>query len=187
MIIRDLSLVLVLACIAAEPAATAVPNPVELLRGTATTGSATCRAADGALGSWERVSGVTSTTQPSVLDVEVGTKEPPTAMLYCRDRDGRAGKIESKPASLVFPSGTLLQPVYRLTITRPSADNQPPFEAALGPGGVVTKAPFGQAIIFGKHSMLIVPNAWKIESHAAGILPKSPIPTPRRSMKADVK
>lgn len=174
MTLRSLSLALVLACLAAEPAATAVPNPVELSSGTATTNSATCRAADGSLGSWERVSGISSTTQPSVLDLETGAKEPPTAMLYCRDRDGRAGKIEAKPASLVYPSGTVLQPVYRLTITRPSADNQPPFEAALGPGGVITKAPFGQAIIFGKHSMLIVPDGWKIESRAAGILPKSP-------------
>lgn len=174
MTIRDVSLVLVLACLAAEQAETTIPNPVQLSGGTTTTGSATCRAADGSLGTWDRITGVSSTTQPSVLDVETGSKEPPNAMLYCRDRDGRAGKIEAKPASLVFPSGTLLQPVYRVTITRPSTDNQPPFEAALGPGGVITKAPFGQVIIFGKHSMLIVPDGWKIESRAVGILPKSP-------------
>jgi hypothetical protein len=174
MTVRNLSLALVLACLAAEPAGTAIPNPVELSDGTATTGSATCHAADGSLGSWERATGISSTTQPSVLDIETGTKEPPTAMLYCRDRDGRAGKIEAKPVSLVFPSGTVIQPIYRVTITRPSTDDQPPFEAALGPGGVITKAAFGQVIIFGKHSMLIVPDGWKIESHAAGILPKSP-------------
>jgi len=174
MIVRNLSALLVLACLAAGPAETTVPNPVQLSGGTTTTGSATCRAADGSLGAWERITGVSLTTQPSVLDVETGLKEPANAMLYCRDREGRAGTIEAKPASLVFPSGTLLQPVYRVTITRPASDGQPPFEAALGPGGVISKAPFGQAIIFGKHSMLIVPNGWKIESRAVGILPKNP-------------
>ena len=174
MIVRKLSLALVLACLAAAPAAATIPNPVQLAGGTATTGSATCRTADGSLGVWERISGVSSTAQPSVLDVETGAKGPPDAMLYCFDRDGHEGKIEAKPATLIYPKGTLLQPIYRVTITRPSSDDQPPFETALGPGGVISKAPFGQAIIFGKHSMLIVPDGWKIDSRAVGILPKKP-------------
>jgi hypothetical protein len=154
--------------------ALAIPNPVQLSTGANTTAAATCRAADGSLGTWERVSGVNATTQPSVLDVEPDAKELPNAMLYCQDRDGRPGRIEAKPASLIYPKGTVLQPVYRVTITRPASDDQPPFETALGPAGVITNASFGQVIIFGKHSMLIVPSGWKIASRAAGIAPKNP-------------
>ncbi len=154
--------------------ALAIPNPVQLATGTNTTGTATCRALDGSLGSWERVSGTSTTTEPSILDEEASAKTPADAMLYCRSRDGAAGKIDAKPASLIYPKGTLLQPVYRLTITRPSTDAQPPFETALGPGGVITSASFGQVVIFGKHSMLIVPSGWKIASRPVGILPKSP-------------
>lgn len=153
--------------------ALAIPNPVQLSSGTSTT-AATCRATDGSLGTWERVSGVNATSQPSVLDLEAGAKELPSAVLYCQDRDGRQGHIEAKPASLIYPKGTLLQPVYRVTITRPASDDQPPFETALGPAGAITNASFGQVIIFGKHSMLIVPSGWKIASRAAGIAPKSP-------------
>ncbi len=151
-----------------------IPNPIQLATGANTTGTATCRAADGSLGTWERVSGASTTSEPSILDAEQSAKTPPDAVLYCRSRAGAPGKIDAKPASLVYPKGTALQPVYRVTITRPTSDDQPPFETALGPGGVITNAPFGQAIIFGKHSMLIVPTGWKIASRVAGILPKSP-------------
>jgi hypothetical protein len=154
--------------------AVAIPNPIQLATGTNTTVTATCRALDGSLGSWERVSGTSATTEPSILDEEPSAKAPPDAMLYCRNHDGGVGKIDAKPESLIYPKGTLLQPVYRLTITRPSSDDQPPFETALGPGGVITNAPFGQAIIFGKHSMLIVPTGWKIASRPVGIMPKNP-------------
>ena len=156
--------------------ALSIPNPLQVSTGSDAnaTGTATCRAVDGALGTWERVSGVGATTEASILDAEVNAKAPPDAMLYCHGRDGKPGKIEAKPASLIYPKGTLLQPVYRVTITRPASDDQPPFLTALGPGGVITSATFGQAIIFGKHSMLIVPAGWKIATHPVAIAPKSP-------------
>jgi hypothetical protein len=173
-------LVLALACIAATPAPPTapamrvIPNPVQLETETNTSGTATCRASDGSLGVWVRAAGATTTSEPSVLDAEAGSKTPPDAMLYCRDRDGRPGKIEATPASLLYPEKTLLQPVYQVTITRPTSDQQPPFEVALGPTGSIQHAPFGQAIIFSKHSMLIVPSNWKIESKPIAIAPQRP-------------
>jgi hypothetical protein len=173
-------LVLALACIAATPASPSapsmrvIPNPVQLETETNTTGTATCRASDGSLGVWSRLTGVSTTAEPSVLDAEAGSKTPPDAMLYCRDQNGRPGKIEASPTSLVYPEKTLLQPVYQVTITRPAGDQQPPFEVALGPTGSIQRAPFGQAIIFSKHSMLIVPSGWKIESKPIAIAPKRP-------------
>jgi hypothetical protein len=175
---RALVLALSLGCIAAAAPATpdtqAIPNPVQLATETKNTGTATCRASDGSLGTWVRTSGVNVTDEPSVFDTQIGAKTPPAAMLYCHDRDGHQGKIEASPASLVYPSKTILQPVYQVTITRPAGDQQPPFQVALGPEGTIANASFGQAIIFSKHSMLIVPANWKIESKPFAILPKRP-------------
>jgi|GEM_PF-5288071 hypothetical protein len=171
---RAAVLALTLACMSATPAPQAIPNPVQLATESKSTGTATCRGSDGSLGTWVRTSAITYTTEPSVFDEEPDAKTPPEAMLYCHDRDGRQGRIEATPASLVYPSKTLLQPVYQVTITRPSSDQQPPFQVALGPDGMIAHASFGQAIIFSKHSMLIVPASWKIQSKPFAILPKRP-------------
>jgi hypothetical protein len=162
-------------------AAIALPNPIQLLGEGKTSGSATCRAGDGTLGTWVRSApGTTVTLEPAVLDAEVGANTPADAMLYCHASSGAEGKIEATNAALIYPKGTELQPLYKLTIYHPAKDQQDPFDTALGPGGAIKAAPFGQAIIFGKHSMLIVPAGWKIESKAAAILPK------RASDDADV-
>jgi hypothetical protein len=160
--------------VAAVPSPQPVPNPVALATESRSTGTATCRGADGSLGTWVRTTGIAATTEPSVFDAEPGAKTPPEAMLYCRDREGRQGRIEATPGSLIYPSKTVVQPVYQVTITRPTGDQQPPFQVALGPEGTIARAPFGQAIIFSKHSMLIVPSSWKIASKPFAILPKRP-------------
>jgi len=151
-----------------------IANPVQLTLTAQTNGTATCHASDGSLGTWVRATGIKTTDEPSVLDAEVGAQTWPDAMLYCHDGQGRPGKIEAKPASLIYPRGTIIEPLYRLTIDHPAADKQDPYQTPLGPDGVITKAAFGQVVIFNKHSMLIVPSGWKIESKAAAILPKRP-------------
>ncbi|HTU68709.1 MAG TPA: hypothetical protein VMF11_00180 [Candidatus Baltobacteraceae bacterium] len=175
MTVRHAYLVFVLASIAAAPAASPPPNPITLATATKSTGTATCYAADGssALGTWERVSSLGKTTEPSVLDAPAEATAPPDAMLYCRGAAG-PGRIEAKPADLVYPPGTMVEPVYKVTILHPAADGQPPFDVALGPGGEISKAPFGEAIIFDRHSMLIVPATWKIARAAIAIEPTRP-------------
>lgn len=156
-------------------AATALPNPIQLAGEGNTSGTATCRANDGSLGTWVKSApGATATSEPAVLDAQIGSSAWPDAMLYCHSSGGDVGKIETATASLIYPKGTMLQPLYKLTIYHPAKDQQDPFDAALGPGGAIKSAPFGQAIIFGKHSMLVVPAGWKIESKAAAIVPKRP-------------
>jgi hypothetical protein len=164
----------ILSCVAATSATAAIPNPVRLALSASGTGSATCWARGGSVGTWVRVTGVHATLEPSVFDEQAGSKTPGNAMLYCHDRAGHVGQIKAHPANLVYPSGTLVQPVYLLTITRPAGDGQPPFDVELGPGGRITQAPFGHAIIFSKHSMVIVPEKWTIQSRAFAILPKRP-------------
>ncbi|HEY5341482.1 MAG TPA: hypothetical protein VIK27_10685, partial [Candidatus Aquilonibacter sp.] len=143
-------------------------NPLHLVVNATTSGTADCA------GRWVRVMGVKRTGEPSVLDAKVGAKTPPNAVLYCRGDNNRPGRIRAHPSSLVYPVGTLLQPVYRVTIDFPKHDDQTPYILALGPGGKIAKAPFGQAIIFGKHQMLIVPDGWAIHSSAVAIEPLVP-------------